>query len=257
MANPNRILQQYLARRQLTADIEATATTSHTGDQASQAPAIEATATTSHTNDQTFQAPAPLCAVRSVSDGVDYSDKHFNYFRLRKWALLECGGAGDCFFYSVLFLNKLNGYQYPEMRRTHPALRKQLVTHFTKNQDTILANEQPVKLLLKCRPQNYLSKMSETGEFVEYETLCAFSHMIEAPVVVWSKDCDLPLVIFPNGRALGRRESVPSTIFKLWTNGWHYQALAAVAQCNTRNAIEPPNLQSPFILSVRDVVFPE
>jgi hypothetical protein len=239
VANPNPILQQYLAIRDLNAMAAQTADESQVN-----APLLAT------------EPAANLCPrVQSSSDGIDHTIKHYKYFRIRSWALLECGGAGDCFFYSVLFLNKLNTYTYPDMRRTHSALRKQLFVHFREHQDKILANHQPITAFLEARPKNYLQQMSNPGEFVEYETLCAFSHMVQAPVVVWSKDCDAPLSIFPDGRAIGERESVPSTIFKLWTNGGHYQALAAVAQCKPRQQMPLPIDSFPHTFNARDILF--
>jgi hypothetical protein len=46
----------------------------------------------------------------------NFTVRHYQYFVKEKLALLDCGAAGNCFFHSVLFLNELNAYQFPDMR---------------------------------------------------------------------------------------------------------------------------------------------
>jgi hypothetical protein len=174
-----------------------------------------------------------------------------------KLALVECGAAGDCFFHSVLFLNELNAYQFPIMRISHTDLRTRVVTHLRDNLKSIVFSDgQPITVLLATEnaEHDFFEKYSKPGEYVVQFILQTFSHFVGAPVVVWSKDCDAPMVFFPNGRTLGKDEKVLDTIFKLWTNGAHYQALAAESQCIEKRPSQRLDPSTPLFLNAAKVL---
>jgi hypothetical protein len=195
--------------------------------------------------------------VVAASAAKDFTPRHNQYFVKEKLALLECGAAGNCFFHSVLFLNELNANQFPVMHMSHTDLRTRVVTHLRDNLKSIVfSDDQPIKALLETEnaEHNFFEKYSKPGEYVVQFILFAFSHFVGAPVVVWSKDCDAPTVCFPNGRTLLKDEKVPDTIFKLWTNGGHYQALAAESQCIEKRPSQRLDPSTPLFLNAAEVL---
>jgi hypothetical protein len=123
--------------------------------------------------------------------------KHFAYFCKRSWRVLECGGAGDCFFYTVLHLKKVHNI-IADMFKTHAALRKQVVNHLKTHQDAIRVNAQPARSLLDPRGPAWFTKMLKPHTYVEYEIICGFAHMIDQIVVVYTVHCTTPLVGYCN-----------------------------------------------------------
>jgi hypothetical protein len=162
--------------------------------------------------------------LRAAAFMEETTQKHFGYFAIRQWHVVECGKGGDCFFHTVLRLKLIYNVN-ADMYKTHGALRKQVVNHLRSNIADIKVNGQPASAILDPRGPAWFDKMLKPHEYVEYEVICGFAHMIEQTVVVYSAQCDRPLVIFPNGRTLGGRERVPETNFKLWTDGGHFQAI--------------------------------
>lgn len=188
-------------------------------------------------------------------DICDYTEKHYGYFSKRQWAILECGGAGNCFFLSVCVITRLYGHPIPYLFKSHAALRRQVAKHFEEHIDSIMIMGDSISTLLVARPQNYLKMQYSVGNYVEYECLCAFAHLVKAPVIVWSIHCSMPMTIFPDGRGLGETESLPDTIFKFWTNGSHYQALVPMASftCTGKKPPAPVVKGWPFFINSRDV----
>jgi len=142
--------------------------------------------------------------------------------------VIECGGDGDCFFYTAAMINRL--YEYPfVMRRTHYPLRKQVCAYFADHRETLLQNSS-LKALLEMRPKSFMTGMAAEGRYCEYEVIMIFSHMLQTPIIIWTLHDSLPHVIFPDGRALRDRETLPDTPFKMYTNGGHYQALVPTSK---------------------------
>ncbi len=142
-------------------------------------------------------AAAPSQQVREATFVARNQSKHFAYFEKRSWRVAECGGGGDCFFYSVLYLKKVHNF-IVDMFKTHAALRKQVVNHLKTNQDEIRVNAQPARSLLEPRGPSWFSKMLKPHEYVEYEIICGFAHMINQVVVVYTVHCSTPLVRYCN-----------------------------------------------------------
>ncbi len=74
-----------------------------------------------------------------------------------------------------------------------------------------------------------IAKTSAADTDAEYEVVCAFSAMIGEAVIVWNVHHSLPWVIFPDGRLLKEDEVLPDTPWRLWANGFHYQAAVGQA----------------------------
>lgn len=120
--------------------------------------------------------------------------KHFEFFAKRKWTVVEAGGGGNCFFHSVLLVNRIHQYS-TILPKTHAALRNQVVLHMRENIDTLVVCDQPIEALLLARSTNFLSNMKREGVYVEYEIIGGFAHMIKQAVIVYSLHCGTPLVI--------------------------------------------------------------
>jgi hypothetical protein len=166
--------------------------------------------------------------LRESQQADEFQAKHFDLFKKRGWSLIECGGEGDCFFYTAAMINRV--YEYPfVMRRTHLALRKQVCTYFRDHRQALLQNT-TLEALLVERPKSFMTGMAAEGRYCEYEVIMMFSHMLQTPVIVWTLHDSSPLVIFPDGRMLRDRETLPETPFKIYTNGAHFQALAPTSK---------------------------
>jgi hypothetical protein len=174
--------------------------------------------------------PSAAASKAKVSSG-NHEATHFRYFANRRWALVECGGNGNCLFWCLLLINKLLNPSPIPMYKTHQALRKQVVKHMEENLEVLMVCGEPMSALIEARPANFFKRMATPNEDAEYEIICGFAHMAQVTVVVYSLHCQLPQVIFPDGRSLGTRERVPETAYKLYTNGGHYQAVAARCEC--------------------------
>ena len=120
--------------------------------------------------------------------------KHFDFFAKRKWTVVEAGGGGNCFFHSVLLVNRIQQYS-TVMPRTHAAVRNQVVAHMRANVDRLVVCEQPMASLLNARKPSFLANMQRTNVYVEYEVIGGFSHLINEAVIVYSQQCGTPLVI--------------------------------------------------------------
>jgi len=103
--------------------------------------------------------------------------------------------GGNCFFHSVLLLNRIHKYS-TMMPRTHAALRNQVITHMHAHADTLVVCEQPIAALLNARAPSFLASMKREGMYVEYEVIGGFAHFVNEAVIVYSQQCRLPLVIY-------------------------------------------------------------
>jgi len=156
------------------------------------ASALQTAATGPIVDDEEAERRAAAAAAAAEANQL----KHFKLFDKRHWTVVEAGGAGNCFFYSILLLNKINhDRSLPQMPKTHVALRKRVVAHIRTNIETLVVCEQPIKSLLDLRSSSYLSSMNNDGKYVEYEIIGGFAHMVDTAVIVYSLHCAMPLVI--------------------------------------------------------------
>ncbi len=180
-------------------------------------------------------APATASVVtlfNSRSQGVNYTDIHLLYFKRCSWQLIECGGGGNCFFYSVAAINKIYGNRRADLYKSHLALRKQICDFWKSNLDRL--NLGGMKMADFPGIHQKIVKYAKPNEYVEYEVVAAFSSMIEEPVIVWNVHSNLPCVMFPDGRLLRESEVLPDTPWRLWADGGHYQAAVHVAMFTMR-----------------------
>jgi hypothetical protein len=79
-----------------------------------------------------------LCSVHAAlvsNENVDFLPKHFNAMKAAGYCMVECGGEGDCFYHSMLFLAKLHDANLFETWHDHDQFRKKtcdnlLVFHY-------------------------------------------------------------------------------------------------------------------------------
>ena len=121
--------------------------------------------------------------------------KHFAFFLKRIWTVVEAGMGGNCFFHSVLLMNRIHKHS-SRMPRTHAALRNQVISHMRDHADTLVVCEQPISSLLDARAPSFLANMKREGTYVEYEVIGGFAHFINEAVIVYSQQCRMPLVIY-------------------------------------------------------------
>jgi hypothetical protein len=161
-------------------------------------PAAEASAEVSASTVINAAAESAAAAAAAAEAAVMEKNqvKHFGFFKKRSWTFIECGGAGNCFFYSILALIKIYkfGCDVVPLFKTHVALRKQVCRHIRDHQHEIIACDQPIMALLGARQAGFLSRMLIDGTYVEYEILCGFSHLVKVPVIVYSIHLRDPMV---------------------------------------------------------------
>jgi hypothetical protein len=140
-------------------------------------------------------AAAASAVVSASTDADANQQKHFGYFLKNHWTIIECGGGGACFFHSVLILNKIHGVV--NMFKSHGALRRQVCQHVRDNFASIFVSQQPIMTLIAPRGARFMSRMRDDATYVEYEIVCAFSHLVQTPVIVYTLHARLPQVQLP------------------------------------------------------------
>ncbi len=68
-----------------------------------------------------------LCSVHAAlvsNENVDFIPKHLNAMKAVGYCLVECGGDGDCFYHSMLFLAKLYDADLYQAWHDHDRFRK-------------------------------------------------------------------------------------------------------------------------------------
>jgi hypothetical protein len=177
---------------------------------------------------------------------------------------MECGAAGDCFYYSVLALAELF---LPELARkwgnVHE-LRAKTAEHLNKNWKQInfvttshASAVLPIVEVLKARTsskartdaaivKSFATAHARVHTFVEGEMICAFAHFAQRPVLVTNLQntgmcCTSArartLILFTGvhiysaGAPMGI--SAPEAIdtpFHIWCTGGHYQAIVPLTR---------------------------
>ncbi len=68
-----------------------------------------------------------LCSTHAAlasNDNVDFVPKHIDAMKAAGYCMVECGGAGDCFYYSMLFLASIYNVELYHAWHDHKNLRK-------------------------------------------------------------------------------------------------------------------------------------
>jgi hypothetical protein len=68
-----------------------------------------------------------LCSTHAAlvsNDNVDFIPKHFNAMKAAGYCLVECGGEGDCFYHSMLFLARIHNAHLYQAWQDHNQFRK-------------------------------------------------------------------------------------------------------------------------------------
>ena len=198
--------------------------------------------------------PEHLTMVPTLGAGSDYTAIHMLAMKEANFALVECGGDGDCFYHSVVFLASLfqqslfETWQNPKTCRT-------LVCEHVRN------NWQDIKLVIDtngesitfaenvrhkykaktdlaviksfCASQAVCARRVRgkliSGRFVEDDIILAFAHYSKMPVALLYWERSGPHAFSCDGSVLTCEDQAEffslETPFKLWCNGGHYQAM--------------------------------
>jgi hypothetical protein len=176
---------------------------------------------------------------------------HFNFFERNSMVRVECGGAGNCFFLSCLFLLKIEvphftfkmvrerNRKFPQQEETfslsqtsHAILRRATCQHLRKHFAEICVSDgipviDTIKMLKDFGKD--LSDEDIVGRYCDqYEKLGV---SVENPMVVaFAHFCQLSLTIFHVSHAGLYLVSHPQPVNSLaqnsglFCNEWHYQA---------------------------------
>lgn len=162
----------------------------------------------------------------------DFTSQHFEAFQTSNWVLVECGGGGNCFYHSALFLLRLffpdfmlisqgRMVSVQDKSVTHKVLRNATCAHLGKHWKEIPAalgvnvldfigeDEQDL--------QQYCLKNNRLNTDVEDPVIWAFCHLV-CDVEVFHINHNMSVSLFND---LQR----PTIFFKLWCNNVHYQVL--------------------------------
>ena len=168
----------------------------------------------------------------------DFSAQHEAFFVSSNLLLVECGGNGDCFYHSCLFLLKM--YKNVQQDTTHGGLRTATVLHLKTHYESIMAPDpelngdggMPVYCLLPGASlseasnatdealvhlvKNYCDTHGELREYVEDPIIHVFAHLMNITIVVYHTTAEDPITF---NDSAGQNES---SVMALWFNGGHY-----------------------------------
>ena len=189
---------------------------------------------------------------------ADFTPLHMDALRKSGRALVECGGAGDCFYHSVLWLMQLFEPKKASRYVDHVELRAATTSHLKNkwSQLKVPAGDVTVDMIaiLRARPSGartrtdqqcvdafvkahtLSARLSATGKktpgtYVENEVICAFTHLVERPVVVTSYNADGPIVF-----AFDSMDARVSP-YHVWCTGGHYQAILPLQGISVRASV--------------------
>jgi hypothetical protein len=187
---------------------------------------------------------------------VDLTELHMRAMKESGYCLVECGGGGDCFYHSMLFLARLHNMEVlVDQWKDHSTFRTSTCEKLkTEDGRPILLYDPALntKITFLDRivskrvndgpqsPEDTLSyfirshKQSETpnrsGTYVENEMIHAVAFQNDITILVAHPTVPGFQVILPNGSANARpddRAAVDSPFF-LWCTGGHYQAFVKI-----------------------------
>ena len=187
---------------------------------------------------------------------VDLTELHMRAMKESGYCLVECGGGGDCFYHSMLFLSRLHNMEdLVDQWKDHSTFRTSTCEKLkTEDGRPILLYDPALntKITFLDRivskrvndepqsPEDTLSyfirshKQSETpnrsGTYVENEMIHAVAFQNDITILVAHPTVPGFQVILPNGSANARpddRAAVDSPFF-LWCTGGHYQAFVKI-----------------------------
>ena len=187
---------------------------------------------------------------------VDFTELHMRAMKQSGYCLVECGGGGDCFYHSMLFLARLHNMEYlVDQWKDHSTFRKRTCEKL-KTEDgrpillydpalntNITFLDRIVSKRVNDEPQSpedtlrYFirsHKQSETpnrnGTYVENEMIHAVAFQNDITILVAHPTVPGFQVILPNGSANARPDdsAAVNSPFFLWCTGGHYQAFVKI-----------------------------
>jgi hypothetical protein len=157
----------------------------------------------------------------------DFTMQHFQAFETNDWIRVECGGDGNCFYHSVLFLLRLflpefmienskgNNISVQRTSVTHQLLRKATCAHLRQCQEIPAT----VLTIIGDDIKKYCTANARLKKWVEEPIIWAFCSFV----------CDLEVQV----HHISSRDPIlfispslqVSASFKLWCDDTHYQVL--------------------------------
>jgi hypothetical protein len=176
-----------------------------------------------------FESVCDSFAAWAISKGVsDYRAYHDAFFETKNLVLVECGGRGNCFYLSCMFL--LQTFFPEEVKETtHMGLRTATVNHLNSHYKNIMTPAGPVHCLLPGASvvaddddalerivQNYCSEQGQSGEWVEDPCVHVFADLMNISITMFHTGAINPVEINPKAGIDARRN------LTLWSDGNHY-----------------------------------
>jgi hypothetical protein len=207
--------------------------------------------------------PEHLAMVPDLGAGSDYTAIHMRALKEANFALVECGGDGDCFYHSVVFLASLFQQSLFETWQNANTCRTLVCDH-------VRNNWQDIKLVISADgesitfPENVRHKYKAktdlaviksfcasqavhahrvrgkliSGRYVEDDVILAFAHYAKMPVAILFWERSSPHAFSCDGSILTCEDQAEffalETPFKLWCNGGHYQAMVPLDSVTVR-----------------------
>jgi hypothetical protein len=187
---------------------------------------------------------------------VDFTELHMRAMKKSGYCLVECGGGGDCFYHSMLFLARLHNMEdLVDQWKDHstfrtstceklktengrpillddPALNTRItfLDRIVSKRATDEAQSQEDALRYFIRSHRQSETPNKSGTYVENEMIHAVAFQNDITILVAHPTTPGFQVILPNGSANARpddRAAVDSPFF-LWCTGGHYQAFVKI-----------------------------
>jgi hypothetical protein len=213
---------------------------------------------------------------------LDLTVRHSELLWASNRIFVECGGNGDCFYHSVMFLAELFLPHLARQWCNHETLRLANCRHLDTNYaimrwpleafaggahgsidffDILLAktssrNRQPGAIVASfTRAHQRSARRGKNGTYVETEMLCAFAQFAKVPLLVTNYNVDGVLVYSPTGEPMHITDPAAArSPLHLWCTGGHYQALVPLDKVQLkRGAVQSDVYKLCHVVECKDV----
>ena len=191
-----------------------------------------------------------------MTQDVDFTELHMKAMKASGYCLVECGGGGDCFYHSMLFLARLHDIERLVTQwKDHSTFRTITCDNlnFETGRPSILfdpsrntnitflefiymkrvnaeprTQEETLRNFIRSHKQSQTPKKS--GTYVEREMIHAVAFQNDITILVADRTTPRFQVILPNGDVNARCDERPAvdSPFFLWCTGEHYQAFVKI-----------------------------
>lgn len=187
---------------------------------------------------------------------VNLTYKHFAAVRASGHCLVECGGNGDCFYHSMLFIAKLFRPDLFEQWQTHAKFRVLVCEELTNRQPCLGTmdfvaflrskksrgkqnDEAVLRSFIQYHKKCFRKEkgIQVNGAFVENEIIAAVAQQFGLFINVAHYSSGEIHVVTPDGsETLYSTDAAHSSPFFLWCTGAHYQAIVSLQHVEVRES---------------------